>query len=384
MEHFILFEGNEHDSLLPLTYLRPVGECRVGMRSIKEKWEDELKAQAYYLTQSYLQPLYPLPDNHNCTLYINASFLPDPALLEMVHGLEEQMVLLCDDRPVAFKSHPEIRELDLLHAQLKNYRGKQIQAKSIRYPEDILNLDQEEFEAEYLKISRGRTSNTPDPSVRLRGEAFYIGNQVEIYDAVLNASNGPIFIDDHVEIMEGAVIRGPAYVGQSSKIHVGSKIYANTYLGPECRIGGEVKRTNIFGYSNKGHDGFLGDSVLGMWCNLGADTNNSNLKNTYGLVSLFDIATNQFRTTNRQFLGMILGDHTMSVINTSFNTGTVTGIFCNVLNKTPDRFIPSFRWGDEMDYRVDKAVEIARIAMDRRGIQMSDAYEQVIRTLAGK
>ena len=182
--------------------------------------------------------------------------------------------------------------------------------------------------------------------------------------------------------MENAVIKGPVYIGRGTKIHVSAKVYADTMLGEQCRIGGEIKRTTIFGYSNKAHDGYLGDSVLAKWCNLGADTNNSNLKNTYGLVSLWDASANAYRTTDRNFLGMILADHTMAAINTSFNTGTVTGIFSNILNRTPDRFVPSFSWGHEAKYNVDKAISVAKTVLDRRSLQMSVAYESAIRYLA--
>lgn len=385
MSHIVFFDGHEREQLLPLTYLRSTADLMVGMRTIKEKWMESFDQGHSILTSAYLQGLYPLDDKASgsvCT-YINGACLPDQELIKEIKALKANEGLKNGQRLIALKA--QINEgfttsdvIDLFDESQMN----ETNAKVICYPEDILNMSRSEFLKDYEAMTKGKKSQTLDPSSKLRGEGLFIGRNVKVYDAIINTEEGPVYIDDGVEIMENAVIKGPAYIGKGTKIHVGAKVYADTMLGEQCRIGGEIKRTTIFGFTNKAHDGYLGDSVLGKWCNLGADTNNSNLKNTYGLISLWEIATQSYRTTDRNFLGMILGDHTMSAINTSFNTGTVTGIFSNILDRTPERHVSSFSWGKGVVYKVDKAIAVAKTVFARRSLKMTDAYESAIRYLA--
>ncbi len=383
MRSIVFFDGPEHQTLLPLTYLRPAALCRVGMKTICEKWKSELNLPVSFLTAPYLSNLYPYTPTSSESIFINGACLPDKCLYQQIDKLGADEILMCQDSPMVFKGiNLNINTIGDIARIVHERKSIEVDIRVIKYPEDILNLAREEFLADYHMYSTQRASLLPDSSTRVRGSELFVGRNTKIYDAIINTLDGPVFIDDDAEIMEGAVIKGPVYIGKGTQIHVGAKIYADTILGPGCRIGGEVKRTTILGYSNKAHDGYLGDSVIGHWCNLGADTNNSNMKNTYGLVSLWDIKEEAFRKTTRQFLGMILGDHTMSAINTSFNTGTVSGIFTNILNKNPGRYVSSFSWGGDQKYDVEKAIKVADMTFARRGIKMEKAYEQAIRYLA--
>lgn len=382
MTHIVLYDGIQRQSLLPLTYLRPISEIRIGIRTIEEKWQGEFKGSCNTITQDYLQPLYVTENIKSEKVFINGACLPSEKLIALIKGLKINQGLKANGNVVAFKSTEILSNLNLIKTFESSLNFKEIDADLIVYPEDILHFLEQEFLRDFRQLNSLRASASLDSSVRVRGEDIFIGSDVKLNDVILNATEGPIYIDDGAEIMEGAVIRGPVCIGKYSKVHVGAKIYAGTMLGPHCRVGGELKRTAMFGYANKAHDGYLGDSIIGQWCNLGADTNNSNMKNTYGIVSLFDIENNAYRQTGRQFMGMVLADHTMCGINTSFNTGTVSGIFCSILDKNPMRYIPSFSWGSNEKYQIDKAIEIAKKAMARREVQMSKSYEQAIRRLA--
>lgn len=385
MEGIVLYDGPQRNSLLPLTYLRPIALCPVGIRTIARKWQDDLGLPVTHLTQDYLQSLFPYkPVSADEHLFINGGCLPSDDLISVLSDLNLNEVVEYHGIPIAFKAKAEqINALADIERLLLTRSKIHHKSSVIRFPEDLLNFAGAELIKDYRFIYDRRSGqNKLDDSVKVRGKDLLVGNKVLAYDAIINTTDGPVIIDDDAEVMEGAVIKGPAYIGNRSKVHVGAKIYGNTILGTECRVGGEIKRTIIFGYTNKAHDGYLGDSILGNWCNLGADTNNSNMKNTYGNVSLYDIDNASFRTTSRQFLGMVLGDHTMAAINTSFNTGSVTGVCTNILDPRPPRYVPSFTWGDGQKYRIDKAVEVATHAMNRRGLTLSVAYEQTLRYLS--
>ncbi len=383
--HIVFFDSHEREQLLPLTYLRSTADLMVGMRTIKEKWMDSFDAGYSIVTPAYLQGLYPLIDldkDSEC-LYINGASLPSTNLIKAIIALQANEGLKKGEQLIALKAQMKQGCTPEDVVQLfDESQIKEVAATVISYPEDILTMSRSEFLKDYEIMTREKTSQALDPSSKHRGNDLFIGHNTKIYDAIINTEEGPVYIDDDVEVMENAVIKGPVYIGKRTKIHVGAKVYADTMLGEQCRIGGEIKRTTIFGFSNKAHEGYLGDSVLGKWCNLGADTNNSNLKNTYGLISLWDLSTQSYRTTDRNFLGMIVGDHTMAAINTSFNTGTVTGVFSNILDRAPDRFMPSFSWGKEAVYKVDKAISVAKTVFDRRSLKMADAYESAIRHIA--
>lgn len=382
MPNIILVDGASWETLRPLTLTRPIAKCMLGMSTIEEKWKRHLDGEYSCFTKSYLSPLFPTRWSDDNTL-INSSILPTAHLVKAIIALQEGEVLMDRDEYVAFKWPTEIKNLDGIPPVISKLKPIQIETERVIYPEDILKYCDQEFHADYRAITDGRTSAQADPSVKIRGQEIFIEQSAKVYDCILNATEGPIYIGHSAEIMENAVIKGPACIGDNSTVHVGTKVYAHTMLGPWSKIGGEIKRSTIFGYSNKAHDGYLGDSVIGQWCNMGADTNNSNMKNTFGMVSLWDMTEGDYRITERQFLGLIMGDHSMCAINTAFMTGSVTGVFANVFGSIPDRWMPSFSWGDsDTSYDIDRAITVAARAQSRRNINTSAAYAQMLRHIA--
>lgn len=383
MRDITLFDGPEHLSMLPLTYLRPVSHCRVGMMTILEKWQLRLSANYSCQTSAYLQDLFPLTSATSDRIWINGAVLPSDLLQTQISSLKIGELLISEKKIVALRSDKE--NINIANIDIKEgWSASEVEVDFLEYPEDILNYCDQEFRKDYKLVTDQAQGVDADPSVRCRGSQIFIDPTAKVYDCILNATEGPIYIGPNAEVMEQAVIKGPVCIGANSTIHVGAKVYAHTMLGPHCKIGGEVKRATMFGYANKAHDGYLGDAVLSHWCNLGADTNNSNMKNTYGHVSLWSPAAEAFRMTDRQFLGVIMGDHTMSAINTAYMTGSVTGVCANVFGNTnPKRWSPCFTWGDEnTSYDIDKAIEVAQRAMSRRNIELSPAYAKVLRHIS--
>lgn len=383
MQRIILFDGPNWETMHPLTLTRPLAACRVGGLTIKEKWES-LGYTCGCLTQAYLQPRFPI-QHIEANLYINGGALPSSKFIESIKQLKPSHALTSETGQIVAARTPGPIHHNGWSDEIKGYPSERIEVQILEYPEDILNHAIGQMLQDYMTYQSNRgPSAAPDPSVRCRGDEIYIHPSAKLYDCILNATEGPIYIGPEVEIMENAVIRGPVWIEEKCTIHVGAKVYGGTMLGPYSKIGGEIKRTTIFGYSNKAHDGYLGDSVLGMWCNLGADTNNSNMKNTQGNVSLWDATRQSYRVTDRQFLGLIMGDHTMSAINTSFMTGSVVGVFSNIFGGTHDRWTRSFSWGDSSTaYDVEKALTVARRVLSRRSIALDNSYELMLRHIAG-
>ena len=381
MKTIVFFDGPEFDSLLPITYLRPCVLSPIGTGTILSQWQKLIDIKSYgFLTPDYLRKLYPYDSSSHDKIFINGASLPSKELAKEIEALPTNSALFSGSDLICFRSSLNFSNYADLVNETDKLEKQDFAVQMIRYPEHLLDLSEAVLLSDYSNAKH--SVNTPNTRhFKVIGQDLHIGKNVKILDAVLNTSTGPIMIDDGVEIMEGSVLRGPIYIGADSVISMGAKIYGNTIIGRNCRVGGEVKRSTISNFSNKSHDGYMGDSFIGEWCNLGANTINSNMKNSYGKVSLFDIQKNEYRVTERQFLGMILGDHTMTAINTSFNTGSVTGIFSNVLDKSPNRFTPSFSFGNQQ-YWVDKAIEIANRAMQRRNKSVTTAYESAIRFLA--
>lgn len=385
MKEIVLFDSSAWYTLLPLTYLRSVCDNRVGMLTIREKWAHYAAVPIYVHTIPYLQDLYAHADTPKERIWIDSSVLPSKKLVKALATLKSFEALVDGDELIAIKTADQVVGIERAVLWQKHWKLTPIRVDRIRHPEDILEYCDQEFGKDYhLLTSTDKSVLREDQGVRYRGDRIYVHPDAKVYDCVLNATEGPIFIGAHAEVMEQAVIRGPVGIGTHSTIHVGAKVYAHTMLGPHCKIGGEIKRTTIYGYTNKAHDGYLGDSVIAQWCNLGADTNNSNMKNTYGHVSLWNPANSNWRTTGRQFLGLIMGDHSMSAINTAFMTGSVTGVFANIFGSVyPSRWSPSFSWGDSnQPYDVDKAIDVARKAMLRRGILLSEPYQRALMHIA--
>jgi UDP-N-acetylglucosamine diphosphorylase/glucosamine-1-phosphate N-acetyltransferase len=233
-------------------------------------------------------------------------------------------------------------------------------------------------------LTKGRKSQPLNNSCRNIGKGkIFIEEGASANDTTFNTTTGCIYIGKDAEVMEGSVVRGPFALCEHSVLKMSSKIYGATTIGPHSKVGGEVNNSVVFGYSNKAHDGFLGNSVIGEWCNLGADTNNSNLKNNYANVKLWNYSGENFIDTGLQFCGLIMGDHSKCGINTMFNTGTVAGVSSNIFGSGfPRNFIPSFSWGGAQGfttYRFEHAIETAQLVMQRRNTELTDNDKDILK-----
>lgn len=375
--NYILFDGSSRNNLLPFTFTRPVAEIRVGILSIREKWERALKEKTYTRTRDYLQEKWPYRHTEK-SIFINASYLPDKNLLAQINNLREQEVICDGQTPVAYFQTGT--ETDLKHYQHLPLAEKGI---SIKNTWDIFSKNTLAIQADFDLLTKGRQSAAiPDSVFCINRKNIFVEEGARLNFASLNATDGPIYIGKNAEIMEGCTIRGPFALCDSSTLKMQTKIYGGTSIGPHSKVGGEVNNSVIFGYSNKAHDGFLGNSVIGEWCNLGADTNNSNLKNNYAEVKLWDYEKEGFANTGLQFCGLMMGDHSKCGINTMFNTGTVVGVSANIFGAGfPRNFIPSFSWGGAnkmISYKPEKAFEVAEIVMKRRGLHFSETEKKIL------
>ncbi|TRW24794.1 glucose-1-phosphate thymidylyltransferase [Flavobacterium zepuense] len=377
--NYILFDGPVRNALLPFTFTRPVADIRIGILTIREKWEKYLGYTTTTVTEEYLTDKYPMVEMEENVL-INAAYLPNEVLAEMVMALEENQAIFSGDEVVAFYSKENQEEVDFDTYEIIEYNEEGLKVEHVW---DIFKKNDAALREDFELLTEGRTSQPIPSSVNtLSPENIFIEEGAKLEFVTLNASTGPIYIGKNTEIMEGSIIRGPFALCEGAVVKMSAKVYGATTVGPECRIGGEVSNSVLFGYSNKGHDGFLGNSVLGEWCNLGADTNNSNLKNNYEEVKLWDYEKGSFVKTGLQFCGLMMGDHSKSGINTMFNTGTVVGVCANIFGSGfPRNFVPSFSWGGAagmMTYDVKKAFETARIVMSRRDVEFTPEDEAIL------
>lgn len=374
---YILADFEEWETLRPLTLSRAVADCRVGILTIKEKWEKWLNQETGVLTQPYLQDLYHLPSGDDF-IYINASVIPNEQLVEDILTLKENHTLISESgKPIASFAEKVFSKPN--HPVEGPIFVTKTIFDQIRYAWDIFTLNGKYIQEDIhlMAIDPNGGSLSFSNSV-YEPDNIYIEEGAVVESAILNAKHGPIFIGKGAEIMEGAIIRGPFALCEGSTVKMGAKIYGDTTIGPHCKVGGEVSNSVFFGYANKAHDGFLGNSVIGEWCNLGADTNNSNLKNNYSLVTAFEYTKNDMLNTQLQFCGLIMGDHAKSGINTMFNTGTIVGFSANVFGGGfPDKHIPSFSWGGTDEYHLDKAIEVAEKVMERRKIPLTSIQRQI-------
>lgn len=377
--NYILFDGNVRNQLLPFTFTRSVADIRVGILTIREKWELLLGFTTTTVTEDYLSEKFPFLELEK-NILINASFLPSENLVNIIKGLEENQAVFLDDEPIAFFTS-EGQEVDFETFDIIQYEHTDV--LRIEHSWEIFSKNGEAIKRDFEMITKGRDSEPiPEGVWSKNPENIFIEEGASIEFCTLNASEGPIYIGKDAEIMEGAMVRGPFALCEHSTLKMGAKIYSNTTIGPHSKIGGEVNNSVIFGYSNKGHDGFLGNSVIGEWCNLGADTNNSNLKNNYAEVRLWDYETGGFARTGLQFCGLMMGDHSKCGINTMFNTGTVVGVSANIFGSGfPRNFIPSFSWGGSggfTTYKTEKAFEVAKVVMGRRNIEFSEMDAKIL------
>lgn len=376
--NYILFDCNVRNALLPFTFTRPVADIRVGILTIREKWEKYLGYTTTTITEEYLSEKYPMVEMEE-NVIINASFLPNQVLAEMVRNLEENQAIFYDDEVLAFYTK-EGQEVDFDTYEIIEYTDECLR---IEHTWDIFQKNDAAIREDFELLTEDRFSQPIPKSVNvIAPENVFIEEGAKLEFVTLNASTGPIYIGRNAEIMEGSVIRGPFALGEEAQVKLATKIYGATTVGPHCRVGGEVNNSVMFAYSNKGHDGFLGNSVLGEWCNIGADSNNSNLKNNYEEVKLWSYESERFEKTGLQFCGLMMGDHSKCGINTMFNTGTVIGVSANIFGSGfPRNFVPSFSWGGAsgfMTYITKKAFETARIVMSRRHIDFTSEDAKIL------
>jgi len=370
--NFILSDGNYRQALLPFTYTRPIASIRIGITTIQEKWEYWLNDTVSFLTEGYLATKYPLrleKDN----IVVNASFLPDAILVNAIQSLQYNEVLLYEDEVVAYRTGaPE----DAFERTAYNEVSYENEILTIKHTWDIFSKNDAVLRNDFQWVTKGRKSMPISSTNTVIGaEHIFLEEGTSVECSILNATTGPIYLGKHAQVMEGCVIRGGLALGEHAVLKMGAKLYGANTFGPFCKVGGEVNNSVLFAYSNKGHEGFLGNSVLGEWCNLGADTNTSNLKNNYAQVRLWDYKTEGFAKTGLQFCGLIMGDHSKCGINTMFNTGTVVGVSANVFGSGyPRNFIPSYSWGGASGfttYRTVKAFETATAMMARRNMEFN-------------
>ncbi|MFD2910147.1 GlmU family protein [Flavobacterium ardleyense] len=377
--NYILFDGTVRNALLPFTYTRPVADILVGILTIREKWENYLGTTTTTITEEYLAEKYPMVEMEQ-NVMINASFLPNPVLVEMIENLNPNEAIIFEEEIIAFYTTDTQEDINFDEYELIYYEGEFLRIENTW---DIFSKNDASIREDFDFLTEDRTSQPIPKSVNvIAPENIFIEEGAKLEFVTLNASTGPIYIGKNAEIMEGSVIRGPFALCESGRVKLASKVYGATTVGPHSVIGGEVNNSVLFGYSNKGHDGFLGNSVLGEWCNVGADSNNSNLKNNYEEVRLWSYETEGFAKTGLQFCGLMMGDHSKCGINTMFNTGTVIGVSTNIFGSGfPRNFVPSFSWGGASGfttYITSKAFQTAKIVMARRNVEFSDEDAKIL------
>jgi UDP-N-acetylglucosamine diphosphorylase/glucosamine-1-phosphate N-acetyltransferase len=381
--NYIIFDDQSRNQLLPLTFLRPVADIRIGILTIREKWEKLLNTKTSSLTESYLSSKFPIVKNEN-NILINGSVCPDAPLVKEINKLKPNQALVTDDSILALHIKADdldaVGDLDISGIEEIQYELKVLKINDLW---DIFSLNDLAIRKDFDIITKKRKSEKLSPTNRCLGEEnIFIEKGAKVEFAILNASTGPIYIGKEAEIMEGSVIRGPFALCEHAVVKMAAKIYGPTTIGPFSKVGGEVNNSVFFGYSNKAHDGFLGNSVIAEWCNIGADTNNSNLKNSYDEVKLWNYQQKSFVNTGLQFCGLIMGDHSKTGINTMFNTGTVVGINANIFGSGFQRnFIPSFSWGGTSGFKVydiKKALKVAEAMYTRREIPFGDVEKELL------
>lgn len=380
MMNFILFDSEpDRGNLLPFTFTRPISEIRCGILTIAQKWEQYLATPPSFLTQSYLEKKFPLKlETEN--IFINGALFPNQKLVEAIKSLTRGQSL--HQNGVLLAAYAENWEV-VANTTAVSYEGEYVK---LSFTYDIFSLNAAAIEADFKLLTNGRKSAPiPESTQYVNAERIFIEPGAKVQFAILNASEGCIYIGKDAEVMEGSKIRGPFALGEHATVKMDAKIYGGTSIGPYCKVGGEISNAVFFAYSNKGHDGFIGNSVIGEWCNLGADTNNSNLKNTYEEVKLWNYRTERFEKTGLTFCGLMMADHAKCGINTMFNTGTVVGVAANVFGAGfPRNFIPSFAWGGAQGFEtfiLKKAFVTAKAMCSRRGIDFDEVEQDIMKAV---
>lgn len=369
----LLNDNGLHLRLAPLSLTRPIGDLRIGIMTNTERWKlVDPTAEIFYETEAYLNSKY--PSTSAADLVVNGALIPNDEVIAAILALSENEKLVFESHELAYKG---------TGSELVKYTGETPILLENRW--DIFQKNELAIQSDFDLISAGRTSQSISNSNTIIGDAslIFVEEGAMVEAAILNTTTGPIYIGKNAEIMEGSIVRGPLAMCEYSALKLGAKVYGATTLGPHCKVGGEVSNVVFQAYSNKGHDGFLGNATIGEWCNIGADTNASNLKNNYGTIAVYSYETQQEEQTDLQFIGLCMGDHSKCGINTMFNTGTVVGVSSNVFGSGfPAKYIPSFSWCDVdavVPFRFDKAIEYANNMMQRRKLSLSTAEIDILK-----
>lgn len=369
------------EDFLPLTFTRPTAEMRCGILTFTERWQKLLGIEEVsYITEDFLQEKFRKPEGKE-SLFIVPNFLPSKTVLEQIKNLQQGEALVYENELLAARVNMESFSLN----QIEKMTEITEELLFFKQPTDLFTYNDKAIDYDFELLTNGRTSQPLSETNGLLGnkEDLFIEEGAQIEFSTLNTKSGKIYIGKNAEVMEGCNLRGPIALCDDSKFNLGAKIYGATTIGPHSKVGGEVNNIVIFGYSNKGHDGFVGNSVIGEWCNLGADTNSSNLKNNYASVKLWNYRTKRFADTGLQFAGLIMGDHSKTAINTMLNTGTVVGVAANIFKTGfPPNLVDSFSWGGmkgDEKFKLDKAYEVAEKAMGRRKVPLTDADKSILK-----
>ncbi|MEZ4739358.1 MAG: putative sugar nucleotidyl transferase [Flavobacteriales bacterium] len=385
----ILSDAGLHKHLYPLTCTRPIGQLRPGILRLGEGWYVRSGLGVGYRTEAYLQDAFPLP-KEVANFEVDGSLFPSDELVAAVMDLRPGQVLVSKGRALAFgaegEGHPALADWEAPPSYLRcvEFNGEVIRFER---PWHLFQHCGQAIAQDFALLTEGRRSEPLSALNTVVGDPdlIFLEKGAVVEASILNTKNGPIYIGKDAEVMEGCMLRGPIVVGDHAQVKMGAKVYGPSAFGPESRVGGEVSNSVILGYSNKGHDGFLGNSVLGEWCNLGADTNTSNLKNTYGDVQVYSAAERQVVNTGLQFCGLLMGDHSKSGINTMFNTGTVVGVSANIFGSGfPPKHIPGFAWGGAEGFDIhdlERALTTAAKVMDRRHVPLTLLDRSILRHL---
>ncbi len=369
------------EDFLPLTFTRPVAEMRCGILTFSERWQKILdNTEVSYFTETYLQNKFTEPEKKE-SLFLVTNFLPTENIIQQIKDLKQGEALVYEDELVAAKINMDGFSLH----QIEKMTDIKEELVFFKKPSDLFTYNKEAIDFDFELLTHGRTSKELSSTNGFLGDKkdLFIEEGAQVEFSTLNTKTGKIYIGRNAEVMEGCHLRGPIALCEESKFNLGAKIYGATTIGPHSKVGGEVSNIIIFGYSNKGHDGFVGNSVIGEWCNLGADTNSSNLKNNYGHVKLWSYRTKAFEDTGLQFAGLIMGDHSKTAINTQLNTGTVVGVASNIFKEGfPPNLIENFSWGgfkgDER-FKLDKAYDVAEKVMARRKVPLTEQDKAIFK-----
>lgn len=382
--NYILLDTAVRHQLLPFTHTRPVADIRCGIMTMRERWDLLLNNKTSTLTVAYMQEVYPCKNDGECII-IDGSIFATPQLVEAIFQLKPNEQLKQGNVFIAANiAASEELNIDKWQQIIDSFTIIHFNDTifSLNRIWDIFTQNERAIKEDFKLLTTGKKSQAiPEYVTAISAEQIFIAEGAVVNPCIINATKGPVYIDSGAEIMEGCMLRGSIALGKNAVLKMGAKVYGATTIGEGCKVGGEVSNSVFFANSNKGHDGFLGNAVIGEWCNLGADTNCSNLKNNYDLVKVWDEQENKLVSTGLQFCGLMMGDHSKSGINTMFNTGTVVGVSSNVFGSNfPDKFVPSFSWGaagETVVYDFEKAMETAGRMMERRGLKLNDAERKM-------